>query len=173
MEFFDVIRSRQSIRIFTQKPVEPEKLETILDAAVNRAPSAGNLQSYRVYVVKRPSDRQAIRQAARDREYITSAPVVLVFCTDGARSAARYGQRGARYCVQDATIAATFAMLAATAQGLASVPVGAFDDEGVRQAIGAPEGFVPVLLLPIGYPAETPERRARRPMSEVVYRLPD
>lgn len=168
MEFFDVVKARQSIRLFTPQPVEDEKLRAILDAAVNRAPSAGNLQSYRVYVASRIEDRQALRKAARDREHVTSAPLVLVFCTDVAQSIERYRERAARYSVQDATIAATFAMLAATALGLGSVPVGSFDDEGVWRAIGAPEGITPVLLLPIGYPAESPERRIRRPVAEVV-----
>jgi nitroreductase len=171
LEFFEVVRARQSIRLFTSEPVEEEKLEAILDAAVNRAPSAGNMQSYRVYVVTRLSDRQALRKVARDREYMTSAPVVLVFCTDTGHSAERYRERAARYSIQDAAIAATFAMLAATALGLASVPVGAYDDDGVWKVLGEPEGIVPVLMLPIGYPAERPERRPRRPVSDLVHHL--
>lgn len=168
MEYFDVVGERRSIRRFHPTPVEQEKVDAILDAAVNLAPSAGNLQSYRVYLVRTPSARQRLRTAARDREYITGAAMVLVFCTDAKPVVEKYGDRGHRYSVQDATIACTFAMLAATALGLGSVPVGAFDDESVRQAIGAPEGIVPVLLLPVGYPAESPEPRPRRPMTDLV-----
>jgi nitroreductase len=171
VDFFDVIEKRQAIRLFTDTPIEREKLDAILDAAVNRAPSAGNMQSYRVYVVERDEDRRALRQVARDREYITSARVVLVFCTDPAAATERYGERGERYAIQDAAIACTYAMLAETAQGLASVPVGSFDDQGAWRIIGSPEGVAPMLMLPIGYAAEVPERRERRPMSDVVYHM--
>jgi nitroreductase len=173
LEFFDVLGTRQAIRLFKPTAVEPEKLEAILDGAVNRAPSAGNLQAYRVYVVERHEDRQALRQVARGRDAIPTAPLVLVFCSDPERVVEQYGERGARYAVQDATIAATFAMLTATALGLASVPIGSFDDEGVRRVIRAPEGVTPVLITPIGYAAESPERRERRPAAELVYRLPE
>ncbi len=171
MEFFDVVAKRQAIRLFTETPVESEKVEAILDAAVNRAPSAGNMQSYRVYVVTGEADRWALRRVARDREYVTSARVVLVFCADAAKAVERWGKRGQRYAEQDATIAAAFAMLAATALGLGSAPVGAFDDDGVRRVIGAPVDVTPVLMVPIGYAAETPEHRERRPLAELVYRL--
>lgn len=171
VEFFDVVARRHSVRLFTEAPVEREKLEAILDAAVNRAPSAGNLQSYRVYVVTSDVDRARLRKAARDREHITSARAVLVFCTDPAPAVGRYGERGLRYSLQDATIACSFAMLAATALGLACVPVGSFDDEGVRGVIGAPEGVSPILMLPIGYAAEVPRPKERRPSSELVHWL--
>jgi nitroreductase len=171
VEFFEVVRARQSIRVFTDQPVEEEKLGAILDAAVNRAPSAGNLQAYRVYVVTRLEDRRALRRVARDREYMTSAPVVLVFCTDTGQAVERYRERASRYSVMDAAIAADHAMLAATALGLASVVVGSFDDDGVWRAIGEPEGIAPVLMLPLGYPAERPERRPRRPIRELVHHL--
>jgi nitroreductase len=172
VEFFEVVKARQSIRVFADQPVEQEKLEVILDAAVNRAPSAGNLQAYRVYVVTRPEDRQALRRVARDREYMTSAPVVLVFCTDTGQAAERYRERAGRYSLMDAAIAASFAMLAATSLDLASVPVGSFDDAGVWRVLGEPEGIEPVLMLPLGYPAERPEHRPRRPLRELVRHLP-
>jgi len=62
MEFFDVLKSRHSIRTFAPAPVEPEKLQVISNAA-NGAPSAGNLQSYEIYVAQRPSETRAIAAA--------------------------------------------------------------------------------------------------------------
>lgn len=173
MDFFETVRARQSVRVFDPRPVEEEKLRAILEAA-NAAPSAGNRQAYDIYVVRDPSRRAALRKAALDQPYVGSAPVALVFCADPARSAERYGERGARrYSLQDATIACTFAMLAATAQGLASVWVGAFDDEGVRQAIGAPAGQLPVAILPVGYGMEKPAPRPRRRLSDLVHQVRD
>jgi len=75
------------------------------------------------------------------------------------------------YALQDATIAATYAMLAAADLGLGSVWIGAFSDEGVWQAIGSPEGSNPVAILPIGYAAEEPPKTARRRLDGLVHRL--
>jgi nitroreductase len=73
------------------------------------------------------------------------------------------------YCIQDASIACTFAMLAATAQGLSTVWVGAFDEEKVRLAVDAPLEHRPVAMLPIGYGAEQPRIRERRSLRDLVH----
>ncbi len=175
MDFFQTVDARQAIRAFTGDPVEAEKLRAILDAAVNRSPSAGNLQAYQIYVVTDAEGRRALSRAAINRRgmqqtFVAEAPVVLVFCADAERSAERYGQRGRElYAIQDATIACTYASLAAADLGLGSCFVGSFDPDAVRRVIGAPEGITPITLLPIGYPASRPTRRERRPMDELVH----
>ncbi len=128
MEFFDALKARHSIRAYTDMPVEEKKLDKIF-GAVNQAPSAGNFQAFEVYVVTRTDQRVELASAALDQNFMAQAPVVLVFCAHAARSAGKYGQRGADlYCIQDATIACTFAMLSATALELSTVWVGAFDE---------------------------------------------
>ncbi len=169
MEFRDVILSRHSIRTFSDRPVEPNKLQQILEMA-NLAPSAGNLQAYEIYVVTDAKKRDGLSCAALAQEYVAVAPVALVFCTHAALTEGRYTERGTRlYTVQDATIACTFAMLAATDQGLGTVWVGTFDEKVVRLIIGAPEGQVPVVILAIGYPAEFPTLHPRRSLSELAH----
>jgi nitroreductase len=77
--------------------------------------------------------------------------------------------RGATlFSIQDATIAAAYAQLAATALNLASCWVGAFDDARVAAILGAPSRLRPVALMPIGQPAEKLKPRSRRPLSELV-----
>ena len=169
MDFFEVVRSRRSVRAYEPKAIEPEKWKAILDA-VNLAPSAGNLQAYEVFEVRQRSHRLALARAALEQYFIADAPVTLVFCASPARSAGRYGRRGiGLYCIQDATIACAYAQLAATAQGLASVWVGAFDDTAVRRVIGVGIDLIPVAILPIGYPAETPQKMPRRSLSDLVH----
>jgi len=169
MEFFDVVKERCSMRAYADKPVEAEKLQKILET-VNAAPSAGNLQGYEVYLVTKMEHRAALVKAAWDQEFIAEAPIALVFCANPARSAVRYGGRGIHlYSVQDATIACTYAMLAATAIGLATVWVGAFDEEGVRRAINIPPDLIPVAILPIGYAGERPRLTPRRELSDLVH----
>jgi nitroreductase len=84
-------------------------------------------------------------------------------------AAAKYQERGARlYAIQDATIACAFAMLAATALGLGTVWVGAFDDAAVQRVLGC-HALLPVAILPIGYPAEEPEPTPRRSLADLVH----
>jgi nitroreductase len=169
MDFFEVIERRQSIRAYTDRGVEPAQLDQILRAA-NRAPSAGNLQAYEIVVVRDAVLKRALIEAAGGQEQAGAVPVVLVFCANPARSAPKYHQRGERlYSVQDATIACTFAMLAATALGLATVWVGAFDDEAVKTALSLPKGWLPVAMLPVGYAAESPLPSPRRDLHDLVH----
>jgi nitroreductase len=97
MEFFDVIQKRQSIRKWQQRPVEREKLQCILEA-VNRAPPAGNLQAYEVYVIRSAERRKQIADAAWDQSYIASAPVLLAFCSHPARC--EYGPSRIRWKIE-------------------------------------------------------------------------
>jgi len=169
MDLFEVIHARQSIRLYTEQSIEDEKLQRILQAAAD-APSAGNRQAYEIYLVRDLALRQELARAAGDQEFLAQAPVVLVFCTYPARNAERYAKRGATlYAVQDAAIACSFAMLAAAAQGLGSVWVGAFDEQEVSRILGLPPDQRPVSMLPVGYPGETPDRRARRPVLDLVH----
>lgn len=169
MEFFDVIRTRRSIRVFDERPVEEEKLRAILKAA-NAAPSAGNVQAYEIYLVKDPAARSRLASALPKMEFFSVVPVVLAFCANPGRSTVRYAERGQKlYALQDATIACTLAMLAATALGLGTVWVGAFREQEISAALNLPGSIIPVALLPIGYPAETVEARSRRPLEELVH----
>ena len=168
MQFLEVIERRQSVRAFASRELEPEKLSALL-GAVRLAPSAGDCQAYEIVVVQEPSGKAALAEAAYGQEFVASAPVVLAFVADPRRNVAKYGDRGASlYCVQDATIAAAYAQLAATALGLASCWVGAFDERRVAAALKASGSLRPVALMPIGYAAETPTRPPRRSLGEIV-----
>jgi nitroreductase len=171
VDFFEVIEERHSVRAYIDQPVPSDRLQRILEA-INRAPSAGNRQAFEVYLVRQARLRNKLVQAGNDQEFLAQAPVVLVFCTHAELDTDRYGQRGAElYCIQDATIACSFAMLAASALGLSTVWVGAFDEEAVRQIIRAPSNQRPVAMLPIGYAAETPRLRSRRALGNLVHEV--
>lgn len=167
MEFSDLIDRRQSIRAYEKSVLDESTIEKILQIT-RMAPSAGDLQSYRVVLVRSSAGKEALSDAA-GQYFITQAALVLVFFADLERSAVKYYDRGrALFSLQDATIAATYAQLAAIDLGLASCWVGAFNDEKVRRAIAAPAGLKPVAILTIGKAAESPARPARRAMDELI-----
>ncbi len=162
MEFRELIKKRHSVRDYEDKEIGEDKIGRILEAA-NNAPSAGNLQAYRIYLVR--NRKEELMMAAYGQEQILHAPIVLVFASVEKESSQKYGERGAElYSVQDATIACAYAQLAVTDEGLGSVWVGAFDPLEVSRITGLGSYEVPIALLPIGYPAEEPRETSRKPL---------
>lgn len=153
MEALEAIDLRRSVRSFTGQAPDEEAVGKVLAAAL-RAPSAGNLQPWHFYVVWNSHTRKELAEAALSQQHIAGAPVVIVVCTDPERSAPHYGDRGRfLYCLQDAAAATENLLIAATALGLGSCWVGAFDEGAVAGIIGAPDGRLPVTLVPLGYPS--------------------
>ncbi len=168
MEFMTLIEERHSVRAYTDEAVTPDVIEKILHAA-NRAPSAGDLQAYSIVVARTAAIRQALAKAAVEQQFVGTAPVVLVFIAEPARSAEKYGHRGETlYALQDATIACAYAQLAAHDLGLAACWVGAFRRRDVQEVVGASEEQMAVALLPIGYAAEVPNVTPRRSLAELA-----
>ena len=171
MTVLEAIDARQSIRAYQSKPIEHEKLEAVL-AAANRAASAANLQAYQIYVVHDTARKQALVAAAAGQKFLATAPVVLVFAADPARSVAKYGPRGDQvYCEQDTCAAVCNAMLAAVGLGLGTCWVDAVDATLAGRAVGLPAGQRAIVILPLGYAAETPPRTTRRTLSDLVVDL--
>jgi nitroreductase len=168
-DFFETVRHRHSIRKYQQDmPVESEKLHAVLEMAC-AAPSAGDLQSYRIIVIRDAVERAALGLAANNQSFIAEAPVCLIFCADPERSARAYGERGVRlFAIQDTTIAAAYAQLAVVATGMASTWVGEFDEGKVRAAVDLEPTLVPIAMLSLGYPAELPAPSPRRHLKDVV-----
>lgn len=168
MEVFEAIHGRRSIRAFTSDPVKEENLKKILEAAV-AAPSAGNRQPWEFVVVKSAQQKKALAEAAFGQSFIEEAPVAIVVCTNAPRSSRVYGGRAEKlYCIQDTAAAIQNIHLSAYALGYGSCWVGAFDEQAVAKAIGAPKEIRPVAIIPIGRPAEKPRATPRLPLSRVV-----
>jgi nitroreductase len=169
MEFEKLVRERRSIRRFKSKQIDKQTLKRLLDAII-LAPSAGDLQAYKICVVTNPQTKRRLAEAAWGQDFIAQAPLVLVFLQDKKASAIRYGKRGELlYSLQDATIACTFAHLMATNIGLGSCWVGAYDDAKVTSIIKGSKDLFPIAILPIGYPAESPFPTPRLPIEDLVY----
>lgn len=167
-DFFATLRRRHSVRRYqADMPVEEEKLHAVLESAV-AAPSAGDLQAYQIVVLRDPAMRHELA-ARTEQPFLAEAPVSLAFCTDAERSAQTFGERGRElYALQDATIAAAYAQLAAAASGLGSAWVGYFDGREVAGVLELPPGLLPVAILALGYPAELPEPTPRRPLPDML-----
>lgn len=173
MEFTQLIRKRRSVRAFKQADIDKSLILQICDD-INQAPSAGNLQSYCVYIIKKKEIKERLAEAAYGQDFISDAPVVMVFCANRKRSSKKYGKRGENlYSLQDATIAATYAILSIENHGMSSVWVGAFNDTMVSDILGLESHLVPVAIIPFGLPDETPDFPGRRKIDEIFIELSD
>lgn len=168
MEFSEVIAKRRSVRHLNAKlTVSDEDTQALLEAAAS-APSAGNIQPWRFFVVRTAEARERLAAALHQR-WAAAAPLVIVVAVDPRPCAARYGDRGEfLYSIQDTAAAVENILLAAVDRGLAACWIGAFDEAAVGEAVGAVSPVTPIAVLPIGYSAEAAGRPARRPLDEVT-----
>jgi SagB-type dehydrogenase family enzyme len=97
--------------------------------------------------------RPELARAALDQEFIYEAPVDIVICALYERTAMRYGARGERYVHMEVGHAGQNIYLQATALGLATVAIGAFHDEQVRQVLRLDKQYKPLYIMPVGKPA--------------------
>ncbi len=165
---FEVIDERRSIRSFQRRPIGDSQLNAIIESC-DKAPSAGGLQSFEIYIVKDSDIKKLLAAAAFDQTFMVEAPLVLVFCANPSRSRFKYGERSSFYSVQDATIAASYAQLTAQALGFGSVWAGAFDEDKVSRIFPLPKDHRPVAILSIGYPNEVPSGKVTRGAKQLIH----
>lgn len=133
------------------------------------APSSAGLQSYKIFVVKKEAIKKKLVRAAHNQPYV-NASVVLVFCMAPKKVKEKFGLRGERlFSLQDATISASYAQLAATALGLSSIWIGHFSERLVQRAINT--RLRPICIIPIGYSKAKAEKRKSKKLSELVRKM--
>jgi len=164
MDFSELVKSRYSVRAYRPDAVEDDKLQQVLEAA-RLAPTAANRQPFRLIVI-RTAGRQAELRRIYDREWFVQAPLVICACGVPAENWVRMD--GRNYNDVDVAIAMDHLILAAADLGLGTCWIAAFDPAAARQVLGLPDGIEPVALTPLGYPADQPRPKARRPLAELV-----
>ncbi len=174
----EVLARRRSVREFSDQPLTEAELGQLLWAAqgitnergFRTAPSAGALYPLEVYlatengvfqydpqthhllVSSHDDARLKLYQAALQQEPIRQAPAVFVLTAIYARTAEKYGTlRGPRYVNLEAGHAAQNLLLQAVALDLGAVPIGAFDDQEIRQALDLSSDHTPLYLIPVGH----------------------
>ncbi len=164
MELHEAIRNRYSVRSYRDRPVEQEKLERILEAA-RLAPSGSNRQPWKFVVVRDAETRKKLVPACCDQAFVGQAPVVIAGVGLLADRMMRCDVPGDPV---DVAIALEHIALAATAEGLGTCWIGAFFQDKVRQVLGVPEGAKVIEVMTLGYPADKPKPKSRKPLSEIV-----
>ncbi|MEM1581105.1 MAG: nitroreductase family protein [Candidatus Bathyarchaeia archaeon] len=187
MEVFEAIRTRRSIRVYEDKPVEEEKLRRVLEAA-RLAPSAGNRQPWCFIVVtdmkvkeeivkvkekfRPPPPREPPKelppmppQRGPPRNPLQSAPVVIVGCALTSKTFP-----GTDFWKIDVAIALQNLVLAAWELGLGTCWIGVFhEEEELKKVFGLPGDARIVAMITLGYPAEKKDPVTdRKPLEEII-----
>jgi nitroreductase len=166
MNYYDLIAQRRSIRRYRPDPIPDEVLGRILEAA-RIAPSACNIQPWHFYVVRDAELRGRMFSEASRMPWAAVAPAIVVACSIPARAWVR-GYDGKSHADIDVAIAMEHLVLAATAEGLGSCWICAFDPRVVRDALALPAELEPVAITPLGYAVEEAAARPRKALEEIV-----
>lgn len=168
MNFLEIVKSRYSVRSYSDKKVEQEKLDKILYAA-HAAPTAANLQPVRLIAVQSDEGLNKIGKAAN----IYGAPLAIIVCSKRSRAWTRPFD-GKQTVDIDASILTDHMMLEATELGLGSVWICYFKPDIISREFDLPDDLEPINILAVGYsnePPADPERHTaqRIPLSDLVY----
>lgn len=162
------IMTRTSIRAYSDKDVEKNKVETMLRAAM-AAPSAMNKQPWNFVVVDEPAKLKELADSLPYAKMLSQAKLAIVVC--GNMQKAIEGN-GRNFWIQDASAASENLLLAAHALGLGAVWTGVYPTERVEPVstvLNLPSHIVPLNVIPIGYPAEDPQPKDKWNPDNVVY----
>ena len=148
MNFLNVIKSRWSVRDFSDIAIEQQKLQNIMEIT-HTAPTAKNMQPVHTYVITNGEMLKKIDDVSPCR-YGATAVFAVCYNTDECWK----DDSGAFRGEMDASIAATHIMLAATNEGLGTCWVCLFDKDGITKLLDLPKNEVPACLIMVGYPSD-------------------
>ena len=168
-----LIRSRQSDRKYSDKPIEKEKLERIIEAG-RMAPSACNAQPWKFIVVTEPARLEKLAEACSAKllgmnSFVNQAPVQLVVVREQANLTSRIGAtiKSKDYSLIDIGIASENICLQSEAEGIGSCMIGWFDEKMVKKELGIPRLKRVELIITLGYSLSEKREKKRKP-SEVT-----
>jgi nitroreductase len=160
MNFSELINIRQSVRAYSNRPVEREKIRLLIES-VRLAPSASNSQPWKLIIVDDPALRDAIAHATFSdaisfNRFVPQAPVIAVLTVEKPKVITQIGgwMKEREFPLIDIGIAAEHFCLQAADLGLGSCMLGWFDETAIKNVLNIPRGTRVGLLIAVGYAAE-------------------
>lgn len=160
MTFNELLKTRQSVRKYLDRPVEKKKLEKIVEA-VHIAPSACNSQPWKLIIIDEPELKNKVAKATFNKaiafnRFALEAPVIAVLVIEKAKLIAQIGGniKNQEYPQYDIGIAAEHFCLQATELGLGTCMIGWFNEKKIRKLLHIPPKRKVGLVITLGYPPE-------------------
>lgn len=175
MEFSELLHVRQSVRKYSDKPIEQEKLRTLIES-VRLSPSAHNSQPWKILIVDDPGLKDKVAQATFSavvsfNKFVPGAPVIAVLTIEKEKLITRIGGRVKNRCFPliDIGIAAENFCMQAADLGLGTCMLGWFDENSIKKLLNIPRATRIGLLITLGYAAEgyTVRKKARKDVGEM------
>ncbi len=182
MNFLDLVKKRQSVRKYLDKPVEREKIERCLEAT-RLAPSASNSQPWSFIVVDDPKLKEAVAketfsQLISFNRFSLQAPVLIILISErpGFLNKVAEAIKDKQFSLIDIGIAAEHLCLQATEEGLGTCMLGWFNEKGVKKLFDIPQSKRVELIITVGYPESNQIRpKKRKSINQIInynrYRL--
>ncbi len=176
----NLLENHRSIRKYSSKNIDQERLEKLLTAGI-RASNTGNMQLYSIVVTQGEDEKKALAPAHFNQPMVTEAPLVLTICADVNRFSFWCKERKAEpgfdnfqsliTAAIDAVIVAQNIVISAEAMGMGACYLGttSYTADKIIEILDLPRGVIPITTLTIGYPAETPELTERLPLEAVIH----
>jgi nitroreductase len=171
------IEMRRSIRKYSNKPVEDEKITALLESA-RLAPSGNNTQPWHYIIVKSEEMRQKIVTASHNQKWMLTAPVFIV-CVADVRCRIKEDidvylddnspQDEVKRIIRDTSISSGYMLLEANNLGLGVCWVAEFTQEEIRPVLSIPSDKYVLGVITVGYPNETPNARPRKKLEDIVH----
>jgi nitroreductase len=170
----DLIISRQSDRKYSDKPIEQDKLDRIIEAG-RMSPSACNAQPWKFVVVNDPSLVLKVADAASAKligmnSFVAQAPVIIVIVREKPNMSSKVGAtiKDKDYSLFDIGIATENICLQAKAEGIGSCIIGWFDEKMIRKLLEIPRSKRVELIITLGYSLSEQRQKRRKPPEEIV-----
>lgn len=164
MQFLELAKKRYSVRAYKPDPIEDDKLREVLEAAI-LAPTPTNSQPFQLIVIHTAGKENELG-AIYNRPWFVQAP--LVICAVGIPSQAWIRRDGRNYLDVGVAIVFDHLIMAATDLGLGTCWVAQFERDPARKFLGLPKDAEPIIFTPLGYPADQPKEKRRKPVTELV-----
>jgi nitroreductase len=174
----DMVKSRRSIRRFQEKAI-PDDVMNELFETVRWSQSWANTQCWEIINVKNPEKRQMLQNAIKKvsernpgLKAVVAAPVLLAICAKKGTSGYYSGQPSTKYgdwLMFDLGIATQTLCLAAHSLGLGTVVLGLYDHDMAAEILGLPDDYAQVVLVPLGYPDQSPKPPERKSVENFVH----
>jgi len=170
MEFYDVVKSRQSIKKFKNTPINTEKLAKMINATM-MSPSWKNKTCYKFILVDEKSQLEQISKAIINKDNsaaqsIIDAPMTAVVVADPNDSGEVENKE---YYLVDSAIAMEHFVLAATNEGYGTCWIAAIDEEIIKKTLSIPKNYKVISITPIGEIAESKDHYEKKDVRDFVF----
>jgi nitroreductase len=170
MDFDECLKTRRSVKTFTDKKIKDKDINEVLDS-IRYAPNSGNLQNWRLILVKDQKKKEQLKKTAFNQEWIDQAPISIVVCSDDKDVEKFYGKKSSKkFCIQNCAAGIQNMLLKAHSLGISSIWNAVSDEEKIKHLLKIPEDINIHAIISFGYSIEDPDMPKRFELQNILHK---